>query len=148
MKEKIVQTIDIHHPHKEEIFKELVKWGEAVWWPKDSLMNFKNLMREAKEGTIYLQKVKLPFGPSWHTRNEIIDEKNFYIKRVFLDGMFSQGYEEIYLKEENSFKKVIYTFSAYIHGFLNKILWKLIFRKLHIKNLDKILNALKEYKER
>jgi hypothetical protein len=148
MKERIIQTIHIHHPHKGEIFKELVKWGESLWWPQGSLMSFKNLTQEIKEGTIYLQKVKLPFGPSWHTRNEVIDDKNFYIKRVFLDGIFSQGYEEIYLKEENNLKKVIYTFSVSPHGVLNKILWRLVFRKLHIKNLKKILNALKIYKEK
>ena len=131
----------------QSIFEELLTWGESSWWPKKSLMQFKNLSGKREKSSVYLQKVRLPFGPSWHTRNEIIDPENLRIKRVFLDGMFD-GFEELSVEklQDNAFKAV-YKFSYRIKGLINKIMWSLLFKRLHTKNIVLILGSLKRHLE-
>lgn len=147
MIEIISQSITIHY-HPEEIFNELIMWGEGLWWPKRSLMRYRNLTWGIEKNTVYVQKVRLPFGPSWHTRIDEIDKKNFLIRRIFLDGMF-KGFEEIKLSPlSNNTACVEYHFNCSVKGYLNYILWKLVFRRLHIYNINLILNSLKQYLER
>lgn len=132
----------------QEIFEELLIWGEANWWPKKSLMRFINLSGARKQSTVYLQKTKLPFGPAWHTRNEIVDSQNLRLKRIFLDGMFD-GFEELSVERlKDNASKAIYAFNYRIKGLINKIMWNLIFKRLHIKNIDLILSSLKRYLEK
>jgi len=132
----------------QSIFEELLIWGESSWWPKKSLMRFINLSGTREESSVYLQKTRLPFGPSWHTRNEAVDSKNLRIRRIFLDGMF-EGFEELSVErlQDNVFKAV-YAFNYRVKGLINKIMWNLVFKRLHIKNIDLILGSLKRYLER
>ena len=145
--ETIVQEVVIAS-NPQAIFEELLIWGEASWWPKEALMRFINLSGKREEATVYLQKTKLPFGPAWHTRNEIIDNQNLRIRRIFLDGMFD-GFEELIVErlQENVFK-AIYIFNYQVKGLINKVMWSLIFKRLHIKNINLILNSLKRYLEK
>lgn len=146
MSEVIIQDVLISS-RAELIFQELLSWGEAKWWPKSSLMRFVNLSGKVQEGTVYLQRVKLPFGPKWHTRNEAVDNDNFYIKRVFLDGLFD-GFEELkILQLEEKKCKVLYSFNFKVRGVVNRLMWKISFRQAHISNIDKILYSLKSYLE-
>jgi hypothetical protein len=130
-----------------DVFSELIEWGESLWWPKHCLMKFINLSGEIKQGTVYLQKVKIPFGPSWHSRNEAIDKEKMYIIRILLDGIFS-GLEELSVKTLNGNSKVIYNFNARVKGSLNRFLWRLVLQRLHMRNIDRILGALKRYLEK
>lgn len=150
MSEVIIQDVLIDS-RAELIFQELISWGEAKWWPKSSLMRFVNLSGKVQEGTVYLQIVRLPFGPKWHTRNEAVDNDNFYIKRVFLDGIFS-GFEELkILQLEEKKCKILYSFNYSfnfkVRGVVNRLMWKIFFRQAHISNIDKILYFLKSYLE-
>jgi len=130
-----------------KIFDELLLWGQSRWWPKSSLMRFENLSGDIKEGTLYLQKVKLAFGPIWHTKNEAVNAEKLYIKRVFLDGLF-EGFEELSVLKDKSACEVVYNFNYKIKGAFNKRVWKLVFKKLHIKNIGLILKTLKNYLEK
>jgi len=129
---------------KGSIFQELLLWGEAEWWPKRSLMRFINLSHTIGENALYLAQVKLPYGPHWHMRNELVDEKAGCIRRVFLDGMF-KGFEELRIVPQKDCFKVIYTFCVRVRGFLNRLMWKYVFRNRHIKNIAGILVSLKLY---
>lgn len=147
MKKLIAQSVLIKAAPG-SIFKELVVWGQGQWWPRKCLMEFMNLSGRIGEGTVYLQKVKIPFAPRWHTKNEIVDNNKFYIKRVFLDGMF-RGFEEVNLySQDESLCKAEYSFNCNICGFINRVIWNRLFEKLHKKNIDLILASLKRYMER
>ena len=74
MPEIIIQKIKIKAVCH-DIFRELVYWGQAAWWPKQSLMSIKNLSGITEVGTRYRQQVKLPFGPNWCTVNKVLDKK-------------------------------------------------------------------------
>lgn len=147
MFEKIIQEIFVR-ANPDDIFEQLLVWGEAGWWPRRSLMRFKNLSGEIKLGTVYLAKIRLVFGPSWYARNVILDKENFYIKRIFLEGIFSGGEELRILSNVDGRQKVIYTFDCEVKGIFNNFIWNLISRKLHIKNIDMILSSLKTYLEK
>ena len=142
MNESIRQEVIIA-AKRGRIFKELFIWGEAEWWPKKSLMQFVRLNSKT-EGILYLARVKLPFGPHWHIQNEIVDEAAGRIKRVFLDGIF-RGFEELQIVPYEGYFKIIYTFCVRIEGFLNQLIWKSLFRRLHINNINLILVYLKLY---
>lgn len=142
MSERVIQEISLEAEER-KIFEELIKWGQAQWWPRESLMEIKNLTGQIKEGTVYHQKVKLPFAPYWHTKNEIVDESNFYIKRVFLDGVFKGGYEEVRIVNEGKVKKIIFSFSPQFHHWFDRFSWKILFKYLHKRNINRILNNLK-----
>ncbi|MFH1771627.1 MAG: hypothetical protein ABH872_02315 [Candidatus Omnitrophota bacterium] len=147
MKEVIKQDIIIR-AGKELVFNELVFWGESPWWPKSCPMVFKNMGTRIEQGATYLQTVKLPFGPKWHSRIKTIDCSGLHIRRVFLDGIF-EGFEEQNVKNiENHVNRVEYTLDCEIKNLFDMILWKLFFRKLHIKNISMVLNALKNHIEK
>lgn len=146
MNREIKQSIAINAGY-DSVFNELLLWGQSRWWPKNSLMRLENLSGEIKEKTLYLQKVGLPFAPSWHTRNEVVDKDKLYIKRTFLDGMF-EGYEELSVLKSKDVSEAVYNFDYKIKGVFNKLMWKLVFKKLHIRNIDLILESLKKHLER
>jgi hypothetical protein len=144
--EIITQTVTIK-AEGEKIFKELIMWGESEWWPKNCLMEFNNLSENVKEGTLYFQRVKLPFKLGWHTRNEVVDKERLYIKRTFLDGMF-EGFEELKIVAlYENLCEVVYSFCYRVKGIINQLMWKVVFRRLHINNINAILKSLKGYLE-
>ncbi|MFH1504912.1 MAG: hypothetical protein ABIH08_05980 [Candidatus Omnitrophota bacterium] len=145
MNREIKQSIAINADYL-KIFEELLFWGQSQWWPKNSLMRFENLTKDIREKTLYLQKIKLPFGPKWHSVNETIDRNKLYIKRVFLDGLF-EGCEELSVLKGKGTPEVVYCFNYKVKGFFNKLIWKILFKKLHIKNINLVLQSLKNYLE-
>lgn len=132
----------------QDIFAQLKLWGESLWWPEDSLMKFTNLTGQINKNTVYLQEVRLPFAPYWHSRVDILDDKILFIKRVFIDGIF-EGFEELKIIDtDNGYKRVNYKFYySKVRGVINQIFWLLAFKNLHIKNIDNILKSLKKYLE-
>lgn len=130
---------------KETVFKQIVLWGEASWWPRNCFMKFTRLDAVIQKGTTYRQKVLLPFAPSWLTCvTEIIE--NTRISRRYLDGLIN-GEETVSLAPQDSKLKVEYYLNYKIRGRINTILWKICFRALHDKNIKLILNNLKAYLE-
>ena len=147
MPEIITQKIKIEAVCR-DIFRELIRWGQAEWWPKRSLMNIENLDGPIDVGTRYRQQVKIPFGPHWCTVNKVIDKKNMYIRRDFLGGMFD-GFEELsVVPDEDGNGDVAYTFAAEVKGGVNKFLWQKAAKKMHTENINIILKTLKEYLEK
>ena len=142
---RIVQTIIIDAP-ADMVMQQAVLWGQSEWWPQDSLMRIEKISSFKGVGTRYLQKVKLPNGPRWHTKTSIIEDG--YIKRVFLNGMFYRGFEEINIYPQSGSVRLEYAFCfERINGKLNRLLWNAIFLRLHKKHVDKALLALKKYLE-
>jgi len=128
-----------------KVFKEIVIWGESSWWPKRSFMKFTNLSSKIELGTIYLQKVLLPFAPCWHAQIVALEEPK-YIKRAFLDGIFN-GFEVVELAQDSGSCEVVYRMKYHLRGTVSTFMWKLIFRRLHNKNIVTILKNLKQYLE-
>lgn len=145
MSKIIKQQIPIKADPK-SIFRELLSWGRSSWWPKKNAMQIKELSRQIDEGSVYLQRINLPFGPKWHTRNTLIKSTTYYIQRTFLDGIFD-GFEELMVIPKENVSEVVYCFHYIIRGKINKLLWFLFFKRLHEKNIDLILTALKQYLE-
>ncbi len=126
--------------------KEVIRWGEAEWWPKGSLMAFRRQTSgEIARGTLYVQKVLLPFAPQWHVEvGEVTDRS---ISRSFLDGMF-KGYEQVAFRRVGAEDwRVDYVMHYEVQGFFNRFLWVVLFRRLHDCNIKKILGSLKIFME-
>lgn len=144
MSKIIKQKVSIKADSK-EIFRELNLWARSRWWPK-MLMRFKDMPQDLSEGSVYLQKVSLPFGPKWRTKNTLIKPNTFYIQRTFIDGIFD-GFEELMVKPGEEAPEVVYCFHYIIRGFLNRLLWNIFFKRMNIKNINLILQSLKKYLE-
>ena len=143
-KEKLNHHFILIEAPCELVASEIISWGEALWWPKKSFMMFTRLTPgEIKLGTKYRQKVLLPLGPAWEAEiTRLIPGKE--IERTFLNGIF-QGKETISLEQRYNGIKVDYLMRYQVVGILNKILWQLIFQKMHDRNIETILKALQEY---
>ncbi len=140
--EVVIDTKD-----RQEVFRQIVLWGEANWWPKNCLMKFIRLGNDKiQKGTMYRQKVLLPFAPSWLTFVTDIIE-NTSISRKYLEGLLS-GQETVSIMPLNDKLKVEYNLNYKISGRINAILWRACFRAMHDKNIRLILNNLKSYLEK
>jgi hypothetical protein len=125
--------------------REIVLWGEASWWPKRSLMRFVRLSEgPVQKGTRYRQMVLLPFAPSWDVEVDSVAPTS--ITRRFLNGMF-KGFETISFMPQEPAAHVVYEMYYEVQGALNRLLWPVIFRKLHDRNIEEILAHLKKYLE-
>ena len=127
-------------------FEEIVRWQDSGWWPDVGMKFTKLTDNDGKP--IYLQEAKVPFGPKWHTKIEPANYQRKMTKRYFLDGMFQGGHEEITLEDSESGLLVKYDFSYEIKSRLGKFFWNKIFKRLHKKNIDRILAALKDHLEK
>ncbi len=136
-----------------EIFKQLLLWGVAPWWPKDSLMKIERVDgNDVVANARYRYKVNVPFvGPGWLAVNRVVDTKNMYLRRDFFEGSF-EGFEEFSVyPDDNGYGEVTYTFAADVKGLLAKMFWERGGKEKHIANIDLILKVLKtsiEKKER
>lgn len=139
--EVIANTKDI-----KKAFEQIVLWGEASWWPDKCTMKFMRLGgSNIQKGTVYRQKVLLPFTPSWLALvTEIIDNKS--ISRRFLDGLLD-GEEKVSIFDYQGSLRVEYLMNYRIKGFMNNILWKTCFNRMHDSNIRLILKNLKDYLE-
>ena len=147
MQDNILQKVFINCGFSEErVFEEIVSWAESDWWPKDLPMQIKRISGQPGKDALYLQKAKVVFGPKWRTKEAVVDPERKYVKRVFLDGVFKGGYEEVFIDFEGG-RKVCYNFSCSISNLAFRLAWKLGFRKMHKKNISRILKALKKHIE-
>ncbi|MFH0876804.1 MAG: hypothetical protein V1863_01090, partial [Candidatus Omnitrophota bacterium] len=136
----------------------------ASWWPKKSLMKFERQGQGPVQtgtprinpcgiiqGTRYRQVVLLPFAPSWNVEVEKLTDQS--ITRRFLNGMFC-GSETVSLQAGTATVaspgslEVHYVMHYRLNGVLNKILWPLVFERLHNRNIEAILQSLKLYLEK
>lgn len=132
----------------EKAFLEMIRWGESNWWPKNSLSTFirRTPGSEITVGTVYKQVLNLPFKPNWNSEITEIKEPRF-LERAFLNG-FLIGSEVLSLNDkDNGLLEVNYFLKYKVRGFFNSIIWILIFRWLHDKNIQLILRSLKNYLE-
>jgi hypothetical protein len=127
-------------------FEEIVRWQDGGWWPKVPMKFTRLTDNDGKP--IYLQEAKVPFGPKWHTKIEPADYQQKTTRRYFLDGIFQGGREEITLEDTESGLLVKYNFYYQIKSRVGKFFWDKVFKRLHKKNIEKILTALKEHLEK
>lgn len=138
----------------EKVYPEIIRWGEAAWWPMRSQMRFTRVpsARGAQsaqgaaigKGTRYRQQVLLPFAPSWDVEVDEITSRS--IKRSFLNGMFC-GYETVSVSVAGDGTRVLYEMHYEVRGFLNRLLWPIVFERLHNANIRAILKNLKGFVE-
>lgn len=122
---------------------EVIRWGESSWWPKRCTMKFiRRTPGELRVGTRFEQRV-VPLGPRWEVEVTGLVE-NRRIERTFLNGLF-HGREIVTSEGRLNGTRVDYVMQYKIRGLFNKVLWPLVFRRLHDKNIQMILAALKEY---
>ena len=128
---------------EEIVGPEVILWGEAPWWPQKCSMRFiRRSIGKLALGTEYEQRV-VPLGPHWNVRvTRIVPDRE--IERSFLNGMF-RGKETVKIEGRYNGTKVNYLMQFEVKGILNKILWVLLFRRLHDRNVEMILVALKNY---
>ncbi len=126
------------------VWPEVVLWGESTWWPKACQMKFRRLSTgEIQVGTKFEMRVTAPFTKPWQA--EVIRLiPDVVIERAFLDGMFI-GKEYVLVEPRSNGTRVDYVMEFKLNGFLNQILWPIIFERLHNKNIQMILQALKEF---
>src|ERR1700688_2561696 len=77
----------------ENIYREVLSWGESGWWPKESPMRYMRLSGGSSivPGTRFRQKVHVPFGPEWEV--EVISATpHREVSWQFLAGMFTGVY--------------------------------------------------------
>src|SRR5512135_190283 len=115
------------------VLPEIIKWGEAPWWPKGSRMRFVRTTSGAiAVGTRYRQEVLLPFAPSWEA--EVTEITDHSITRRFLNGMF-EGSETVALAPQGPDTEVCYEMRVRLNGAMNRLLWPLMFRRMHDANI-------------
>ena len=138
--------ISINTTNKEEAFRQILLWGEASWWPKKSSMKFTRIGRgPIVQGTLYRQKVMLPFAPSWCSVVTNINQGVSTSRKLF-EG-FLDGQEEIKIVQGNNSLSAVYCLEYSIPNFVYRWLWKIFFESLHNYNIELILNNLKGYLE-
>jgi len=125
---------------------EILWWGEAAWWPQNSLMRFVRLTeRPLRKGTRYKQEVTIPFAPSWEVEIDSLTDTS--ITRRFLNGMFA-GFETVSFIDRAGNVEVSYRMHYECQGFLNRFLWLFVFQAMHDKNIELILASLKAFLEK
>lgn len=128
------------------VLPEVVLWGEAAWWPKGSLMRFSRKEKgPVAVGTRYRQEVLLPFAPSWDVEVEALDSSR--ITRRFLNGMLEGSHETVSCSSRESGVEVVYAMTYSVKGSVDRVLWTLIFQRLHDANIEAILSSLKNFLE-
>jgi len=139
--------ISISTNNKQQLFEQILLWGESSWWPKKSLMKFLRIGDgPIVVGTLYRQKVMLPFAPTWCSLVTNINQPVSVCRRL-LAG-FLAGQEEIKIVESDNFFLVVYSLEYSIEKIFYRWLWKIIFERLHNYNIELILKNLKDYLER
>lgn len=131
-----------------ELYREILLWGEASWWPPDSPMRYTRITDGAvRVGTRYRQKVHMPFGPGWDV--EVISVTfGREVSRRFLNGMF-EGVDRVYIIPlDKRSCEVHFMMDFRVVGLMNRIAWGFAFRRMHDSNINKILLALKRHAER
>lgn len=123
---------------------EIILWGEATWWPEKCSMRFiRKTPGAVAVGTRYEQKVMLPLAPRWDAEvTRLVADTE--IERTFLNGPF-EGFERVTLEPRLNGTRVDYCLHYKIRGKINTVLWAALFVKLHDKNIEMILTALKNY---
>ncbi len=124
------------------IYREVVLWGESRWWPDESPMKYSRKdSAEVRVGTRFHQKVYRPFAPEWEV--EVVSiTPGHGISRRFISGMF-RGTDKVYIKPGEKSSEVHFLMDYEITGGMNRILWRLAYRRMHDGNIVRILNAMK-----
>ena len=111
----------------DKIWPEIVKWGEAEWWPGKCAIKFtREGHGDIEEGVSYIQEILLnnfskfvqKKSPKWKTRITKL-ENNLMIERTFFGGML-KGNEVVRLGERANGTRIDYALNYKVVGSLNK----------------------------
>jgi hypothetical protein len=136
----------------DKVGPQVILWGEAPWWPKGSAMKFvRKTEGDLQVGSKLEQRVILKnpilklFAPHWEVEvSRLMPPK--CIERTFLNGPFI-GKEIVEVEERYNGARVNYQMEYQIQKWWDMFLWKMIFEKLHNRNINMILQALKSHVE-
>lgn len=130
----------------DDIFRQLLAWGESEWWPSGCPMRYTWLTEgEIRVGTRYRQKVEKPFGPEWETEVVSITPGR-EVSRKFVGGMFT-GVERLYIIREVGGSEVHYMMDFEVTGAVNRFMWNNFYMASHDENVGIVLAALKRHLE-
>ena len=112
-----------------------VLWGDAAWWPKNSLIRFKRLsQQELGLGVTYETSLNFPIPQKWLA--EVTQyEPGRLVVRTFKEGFFT-GFESVRAEERANGTRVEYELHYAIPDQIKKILWDLFLRKIYIANIN------------
>ncbi len=145
-KEKLNHHFVLVEAPEELVAQEILVWGEASWWPPRCQMRFRKLTSgEIEIGTLYEQKLNMAMVKPWSCRvTKLSPGKE--IERTFLGGLLV-GRENVSVESRYNGTKVDYNLYYQVPGLVDKIIWKIFFRRMHDKNIRMILAALKSHCE-
>ena len=132
---------------QEKIYQEVLSWGESQWWPKESPMRYTRITAGSGvvPGTRFSQKVHVPLGPEWHV--EVISATpHREVSWKFLEGMFT-GVYRVYIIPAEGACELHFMMDYEIAGLVNRMVWRYFSLKQHDRNIELILNSLKDYVE-
>ncbi|HLB25845.1 MAG TPA: SRPBCC family protein [Nitrospirota bacterium] len=130
----------------DRLYPEILAWGESAWWPADSPMRYTRLTGGGPcVGAKYRQKVMRPFGPEWEAEIVSANAPREVTWR-FTRGMFT-GVYHLYIIPDEGFSEVHFMMDYGVRGFINRLMWRLVFHGKHDLNMRKILAALKAHVE-
>jgi hypothetical protein len=126
----------------DKVAAELMKWDEALWWPKNPGIQIKRQAPGAIQvGSTF--SYKLPMVPAWTA-----EVTTFVPQRILVNtfkSKFLRGGETVRIEERANGTKVEYEISYQINGLLNTILWILLGEKPYGNAMKKILAGFKAY---
>lgn len=127
---------------RDKVAAELMKWDEALWWPKNPGIRIKRQTPGAIQvGTIFTYK--LPLVPAWTA-----EVATFSFNRTMVSAFqspFLKGEEIIRIEERANGTKVEYEIRYRIAGLLNKFLWAFFGDKAYRDSIKKILNGFRDF---
>lgn len=128
----------------ERVSREIVTWGESVWWPTQCLWNYRRTTDgEPAVGTLYTLKINKPSAPDWAVEVTRLEPQKM-VERTFRKGMF-KGREVVLMEERANGTRVDYELYFTIQGPLNLVLWPLVLRQQYLRTIKSILSSLKKY---
>jgi len=126
--------------------REIILWGEALWWPKKSRLQFVRITSGGiPMGTRYQARLLTFWGPRWEVEvTKLMD--GYQIRRTFSHRRFILE-ENLNLEERYNGTKVNYWLTYRIQGLFHRILWQVRFQRLFDKAVELALASLKNHVE-
>ena len=126
--------------------REIILWGEALWWPKKSRLQFvRTTSGGIGTGARYQARLLTFWGPRWEVEvTKLMD--GHQIQRTFSHRRFILE-ENLNLEERYNGTKVNYWLTYRIPGLFHRILWQVFFQRLFDKTIAMALASLKDYIE-
>lgn len=123
---------------------ESLLWGEASWWPKNSLIRFRRTsQQELGVGATYEINLNFPI-PQKSVAEVTQYEPGRLVVRTFKEGFF-KGSESVRAEERANGTRVEYEMRYMVSEPVKKIFWDLFLRKSYIAAINKVFLSLQAH---